>query len=109
MVRAPDIDPHAYNLACGLPNSTLLTMVPTPSRVTSQISLSFNHTGGFLPAPTPDGLRKIVNYNKSDTMSQAGRTHVPVKIRSPGSSVVPWLKNEIVLATPKIISAVFES
>ena len=35
-------------------------------------------------------------------------THVPVKIKSPGNSVVPWLKKEMVFATSKTISAVLD-
>lgn len=42
-------------------------------------------------------------------MAKTGRTYVPVNIKSPGRSVVPWLRKEMVLATPKIISEVLES
>ena len=36
-------------------------------------------------------------------------THVPVKITSPGSKVVPWLKKEMVFLMLKIMSAVLLS
>jgi len=78
-----------YSLDLGLANSTLFTQLPTPSKATSTTSPSLSQSWGFLPIPTPDG--------------------VPVKITSPGSRVVPWLKNAIVFAMPKIWSDVFPS
>lgn len=77
---------YFYSLDFALVNSTLFVQVPTPSRPTSTVSPSFSQSCGFLPIPTPWG--------------------VPVKIKSPGKRVVPWLKKAIVLATPKIISLV---
>ncbi len=78
-----------YSLALALANSTLLVQVPTPSNPTSTTSPSFSQSCGFRPIPTPCG--------------------VPVKITSPGKSVVPWLKKAIVFAIPKIMSFVLES
>ena len=71
-------------------NSTTLVQVPTPSSSTSMTSPFLNQTGcGFLPMPTPWG--------------------VPVQMRSPGRSVVPLLRKEIVLRTLKIWSRVLLS
>lgn len=59
----------SYSFAFVFENSTLFEHVPTPSSSTSTTSPSFSQTCGFLPIPTPCG--------------------VPVKIKSPGSRVVP--------------------
>lgn len=97
-----------HNAALLLVYSTVLTQLPTPSSPTSTTSPSFNHTGGCFPRPTPDGLFNqlvgFLEYKGDKTM-----THVPVKIKSPGKSVIPCDKNEMVLATLNIISLVEES
>ena len=71
-----------YNLDPSFSNSTLFVQVPTFSRLTSTTSPSFIHSLGFRPIPTPEG--------------------VPVNIMSPGSSVVPRLRKEIVCLTLNI-------
>ena len=47
----------AHSFDRPLTYSTLLTHVPIPSRPTSTMSPSLSHNGGFLPDPTPCGLR----------------------------------------------------
>lgn len=49
-----------YSLDSAPANSTVLTQVPMPLRLTSTTSRSFSHTGGDLPIPTPSGLKTIV-------------------------------------------------
>lgn len=46
---------------------------------------------------------------KQDSLGRGSTTHVPVKMMSPGNSVVPCDKNEIVFATLNIISLVEDS
>lgn len=77
-------------------NSTLFVQVPTPSSSTSTTSPSFSHTCGFLPMPTPWGLQhntwisdRIVTFGGAERKGGKNNTHVPVKITSPGISVVP--------------------
>jgi hypothetical protein len=67
---------------------TVLTIVPIPSTVASITSPSCNHSCGFRPAPTPDG--------------------VPVAIISPGSKVKTVLKSSIKSLMLKRRNLVFE-
>ena len=94
-----------HSLTDGLSKTTLFKQEPTPSRETSTWSLCFNQSAGFLPIPTPWGLC-IREYLASAV--HRIRTYVPVKMRSPGSKVVPRDRNDTVCATLKIISLVDE-
>lgn len=90
-------------------NCTLFTQAPTPFKPTSATSPSFSHRGGFLPPPIPSGLVIGVSKNPLGIPMGENGTYVPVKIKSPGRSVVPRDRNEILLATPKTMSLVDES
>lgn len=59
--------------------------------------------------PRPDSLWAETSVSMNFGMQSVKNAHVPVKIKSPGNRVVPWERNEMVLATPKIISLVDES
>ena len=85
--------------------TTLFTHVPIPSSPTSTMSPSRSHSGGFRPAPTPWGLLGFSNV----LWRMGGIAYVPVKIKSPGKSVVPCERKAIVCATPNIISLVDDS
>ena len=95
-----------HSLELGLSKTTRLTHDPTPSSETSTSSPSFSHNAGLRPMPTPWGLS--LGVSSSSLIAPLAATHVPVKIRSPGWSVVPWDRKAMVLATWKIMSLVDE-
>lgn len=77
---------------------------------TSTTSPLVSHTGFAWPNWTPSGLRRInvrVHHITKPKIEKRGRqAYVPVKMISPGCSVMPIEKKDTNCLTPKIISAV---
>lgn len=80
-------NPYKLDLPGEDANSTLLVQVPTFSSSTSTTSPSFNQTFGSRPMMTPAGLGESAWSLDKEALTIS--THVPVKIRSPGISVMP--------------------
>jgi hypothetical protein len=63
-----------------------------------------------LTAHTNARWPKLLSATASTAMLRGNeKTYVPVKMRSPGMRVTPWLRKEIVFSTPKIMSEVSPS